>query len=107
MKTMAFIFLISLGLVLAGCAKEITLDKGGEAVQLMDKLDDPSACKETSTHTVTAQSSWQLQGSSEEREEKDRLVTARNAAAKKGANVIVPQGALEGKSRVYKAFKCN
>ncbi len=92
--------------VFVGCAKELQLTAMGESVQLMDTVPAGVNCKETSTHTVSAQASKQMSGSSAEREERDRIVTARNAAAKMGANVIVPQGELDGKSRQYKAYKC-
>lgn len=91
---------------LMGCAKELELTSGGEGVQLMQALPAGVDCKETSTHTVSAQATVQMKGSSMEREEKDRITTARNAASKMGANVIVPEGELDGKSRNYKAYNC-
>lgn len=100
-------------LILAGCPKEVVLTPEGKKVEFMenqevikDKLADKEQCKLVVSLKITGQGSMNLVGEKKLKEENDRLVRARNAAAREGANVIVKVGELEGRTQSFDAFNC-
>ncbi len=112
----AVLSVLSVGLLvfLAACVKTVDLTPGGKEVLFMAKpsvvkeqLDDPERCKLVTTLRITAQGSTALTKANKQKDEaRDRLVRARNAAARNGANLLIETGALEERTQSYKAYKC-
>ena len=108
------VLLVGLLILLAACAKKVELTVGGKEVLFMAKpasiqsqLDDPERCKAVATLRITAQGSTALTKANKAKEEnQDRLVRARNAAARNGGNLLIAEGALEARTQSYKVFKC-
>ncbi len=100
-------------LLLAGCVKEVKLTPEGEKVEFVenpefirDKLKDPEQCKLVVTLKITAQGSPELLGDKREKEAKDRLIRARNMAAKEGTNVLIAVSEVEDRTQSFEAYKC-
>ena len=100
-------------LLLAGCVKEVKLTAGGEKVEFVenpegirDKLKDSEQCKLVVTLKVTAQGSPEILGDKMEKEAKDRLIRARNLAAKEGTNVLIAVSEVEDRTQSFEAYKC-
>ena len=100
-------------LLLAGCVKEVKLTAGGEKVEFVedpegirDKLKDSEQCKLVVTLKVTAQGSPEIMGDKLAKEAKDRLIRARNMAAKEGTNVLIAVSEVEDRTRSFEAYKC-
>ncbi len=114
-KTMVgtLLMLLAGGLLLsAGCAKKLTLTPGGEKVEFVentdvikDKLADKEKCKLVMTYKMSAKIGPTM-GDKKKKEAAKRLVMARNAAARDGANVVVLSGDLMGDTQAYDAYKC-
>ena len=100
-------------LLLAGCVKDVKLTAGGEKVDFVknaegirDKLKDSEQCKLVVTLKVTAQGSPEIMGDKLAKEAKDRLIRARNMAAKEGTNVLIAVSEVEDRTRSFEAYKC-
>ena len=107
------LLLLAGGLLLsAGCAKKITLTPAGEKVEFIENADvikDKLADKEKCKLVVMLKMSAKLgptMGDKKKKEAAKRLIMARNAAARDGANVVVLSGELEGDTQAYDAYKC-
>ena len=98
--------LLAVLVLAAGCAKDLKLTPGGEKVQVQEQLIDPQNCELLTTMRVSAQSSVRAFGSSQEHAQRDIVITARNLAADKGANVVVPKGEPEDGKQTFEAYRC-
>lgn len=112
---LAFLMLFAAtALVLTGCVKKVTLSEEGQKVEFVenadvikDKLTNPDKCKLVITLNITAQGSTGLMAAKAKEEAADRLIRARNAAAREGANVLIAVGELKERTQTYEAYKCN
>ncbi|MCZ6647185.1 MAG: hypothetical protein O7B79_13220 [SAR324 cluster bacterium] len=113
--TLPVILLALAGLILAGCPTQAELSAEGKKVEFIenpevikDKLEDAEKCKLVATLRITGQGSTSsvTKKSRMEDEQKDRLVRARNSAARNGANVLIADGELQGRSQSFKAYQC-
>jgi hypothetical protein len=55
---------------------------------------------------ITAQGSPGLMAAKAKEEAKDRLIRARNAAAREGANVLIAVGEVVERAQAFEAYKC-
>ena len=103
------------GLVLAGCPKKIELSEEGKKVEFIenvevikDKLENPEQCQLVASLRITAMGSTSSvkKKSRLTDEAKDRMIRARNAAARNEGNVLITDGEVQGRSRKFKAYKC-
>ena len=110
---MAVLILVPVFFV-AACVKSQQLTDGGKKVQyvenvavIQDKLDDPKKCLFLAYVEVEAHVAIGLIESRMKAEQKQRLIRARNLAARSGGNVIIAAGEVREKAQRFKAYKCS
>ena len=90
----------------AGCTEPVVLTDGGAKVQIVDKLENPDACKKlVNVMDVNATRDDPL-GTYPEEIKMDVEHTARNKAAELGATVIVPRGGIENGKQSFDVYAC-
>ncbi len=103
------------GLVLAGCPKQVELSEAGKEVEFIenvkvikDKLENPEQCQLVASLRITGMGSTSSvkKESRLQDEAKDRMIRARNAAARHEGNVLIADGEVQGRTRNFKAYKC-